>query len=65
MTESEREKLKSMEDISRSFNTDLRGVSEGEKRKNDKEKTIRQKKKIFPLLKKGMSLQFKVFNECQ
>ena len=47
------------------FNTDPRGVSEGEKRKDDREKTIRRKKKCFPQLKKGVSLQFKRFNECQ
>lgn len=48
MTESEREWLKSMEHVSGSFNTDLRGVSEGKKRKNDREKNNkRQKKKNF------------------
>lgn len=31
MTESKRERLKGMEKISRNFNMDLRGVSEGEK----------------------------------
>ena len=48
MTESERERLKSMEHVSGSFNTDLRGVSEGQKRKNDREKTIKDRRKKIP-----------------
>lgn len=43
MTESETERLQSMKEISRSFNCDLTGFSEGENRKSHREETIKDR----------------------
>lgn len=43
MTESETKRLQSMKEISRSFNCDLTGFSEGENRKSHREETIKDR----------------------